>query len=371
MSRTGEHLYRIVQAYSALKGHRTGTPGDQATIEWFANELVKRGAKVDQVPYRFERYVADCRLTAGGSEVKALSLYYAAVGQVNSSHLHVAELAIVSNINAPGLDEVMARARRSGADAAVLATTGAGGRLFALNRAPTLGSGFPAVLAPGSALQLLRQSAIHLELDARLEEAESVTVVGYLGQPDSSGFVVVTTSLSGWFRCAGERGTGIAICLHLAEGLAERWPVMVVGTTGHEFYNLGLRRFLADHEIQPSAVIHLGASVAAGTPGPDGSLTLAPSRWAQTTGGEGLVRRIEAALTPALLPVRSNPRPWMGEVADWVRFGVPLLSLLGPFPLFHTPDDLPERATSPQLLGITSNAASEAAQLFLDGSLGE
>ena len=136
MSLTGEHLYQLVQAYSALGVHRTGTPVDQATIEWFANELVKRGARVNKAPYRFERYVADCRLIAHTTEVEALPLYYEAVGKVNSSRLHLAELAIVSNLDAPQLADVIARARISGADAAVLATTGAGGRLVALNRAP-------------------------------------------------------------------------------------------------------------------------------------------------------------------------------------------------------------------------------------------
>src|SRR6266511_2400603 len=180
MSLTGEHLYQLVQAYSALGVHHTGTPVDQATIQWFASELVNRGARVDKVPYRFERYVADCRLLAHATEVEALPLYYEAVGKVNSSQLHLAELAIVSNLNAPQLDEAIARARLSGADAAILATTGAGGRLVALNRAPMLRSGFPTVLVPGSALPMLTQAPVHLELDARLEPSESATVLGHL-----------------------------------------------------------------------------------------------------------------------------------------------------------------------------------------------
>src|SRR5215813_1411072 len=117
MSPTGEHLYQLVQAYSALGEHHTGTPVDQATIEWFATELGKRGARVDKVPYQFERYVAHCRLMAHAAEVEALPLYYEAVGTVNSSQLHLVELAIVANLNAPQLDEVIARARRSSADA--------------------------------------------------------------------------------------------------------------------------------------------------------------------------------------------------------------------------------------------------------------
>ena len=100
MSLTGEHLYQLVQAYAALGEHRTGTPVDHATLAWFATELGKRGARVDQVPYQFERYVAHCRLMADAAEVEALPLYYEAVGQVHSSRLHLAELAI--NASIPG-----------------------------------------------------------------------------------------------------------------------------------------------------------------------------------------------------------------------------------------------------------------------------
>lgn len=372
MNPIGEHLYQLVQAYSALGEHRTGTPVDQATIAWFATELGKRGARVDKVPYRFERYVAHCRLMAHAAEVEALPLYYEAVGKVSSSRLHLAELKVTGTgeFNAPQLDEVGARARMSGADAAILATTGAGGRLVAINRAPVLGSGFPTVLVPGSALPMLRQATVHLDLDARLEPSESATVIGHLGQGDAAHPVVVATPLSGWFRGAGERGTGIAIALQLAKALAERWPVMVVGTTGHELHFLGLRRFLAAHALHPSAVIFLGASLATTTLGPESGLTFASIRQGATTAGEGIAKRLERVLASARFPVGSNPAQWLGEGEAWVRLGTPLLSLLtSNFRLCHTPQDLPEHSTSPEELEVTHTAVNRAAQLFLEESL--
>jgi hypothetical protein len=118
----------------------------------------------------------------------------------------VKDQAVVAVEAMEGTDEVIARARISGADAAILATSGAGGHLVALNRAPVLGSGFPTVLVPGSALPMLRQAAVHLDLDARLEPSASATVIGHLGPGDATNPVVVATPLSGWFHCAGERG---------------------------------------------------------------------------------------------------------------------------------------------------------------------
>ena len=375
MSRIGEHLYQLVQAYAELGDHRTGTSVDQATIQWFATELGKRGAQVDTSPYQFERYVAHCRLTVDTAEVEALPLYYEAVGTVHSSQLHLAELAlnvtIPGNRFAPQLDEVIARARMSGAEAAILATTGLGGHLVALNHAPTLGSGFPTVLVPGAALPMLRQAAVHLELDAQLEPSASATVVGHLGQRNAASPVVVATPLSGWFRCAGERGTGIAIALQLASELAERWPVMVVGTTGHELHYLGLRHFLADHSHHPAAIIFLGADLGSMPRGSESEVTSPLFHAARTTAGEELAQRLEAVLAPMRFPVRSNPTQWAGEGEEWVRLGAPLLSFARRSQLFHTAQDLPEHATSPEHLTVTHTAVNQAAQLFLEESLRE
>lgn len=373
MSRTGEHLYQLVQAYAALGDHRTGTPVDHATLAWFATELGKRGARVDKIPYQFERYEAHCRLTANAAEVEALPLYYEAVGQVHSSRLHLAELAInvsmPGNSVAPQLDEVIAHARRSSAKAAILATTGAGGHLVALNRAPVLGSGFPTVLVPGAALPMLRQAAVHLALDARLDPSASATVIGHLGQGNAAPPVVVATPLSGWFRCAGERGTGIAIALQLATELAERWPVLVVGTTGHELHYLGLRRFLAAHTLHLAAVIFLGADLATMPRGRESGATFPSFHQGRTTAGEELAKRLEGVLAPVRFPVRSNPAQWSGEGEEWVRLSIPLLSLASRSPLFHTAQDLPEHATSPEQLAVTHTAVNRAAQLFLEESL--
>ena len=225
------------------------------------------------------------------------------------------------------------------------------------------------MLVPGSALPRLRQAAVHLDLDACLEPSASATVTGHLGQGDAAPPVVVATPLSGWFRCAGERGTGMAIALQLAQDLAERWPIMVVGTTGHELQYLGLRRFLAAQALHPAAVLFLGADLATIPLGSERGETVPSFHQARTTAGAGLATRLEAVLAPARFPVRSNPAQWSGEGEEWVRLGAPLLSLASRSPLFHTADDLPEHATSSEQLAVTYTAVSRAAQLFLAESL--
>ena len=157
--------------------------------------------------------------------------------------------------------------------------------------------------------------------------------------------------------------------MQLAQELAARWPVLVVGTTGHELHYLGLHRFLAAHALHPAAVIFLGASLATTTLGPESGSTFASSRQGLTTAGEGLAKRLEGVLAPARFPVRSNPAQWSGEGEEWVRLGTPLLSLASRSPLFHTAEDLPEHATSPEQLEVTHTAVHRAAQLFLEESL--
>jgi len=205
----------------------------------------------------------------------------------------------------------------------------------------------------------------------KVEPSASATVIGHLDQGDAASPVVVATPLSGWFRCAGERGTGIAIALQLAQELAAHWPVMVVGTTGHELQYLGLRRFLTAHALHPAAVIFLGASLATATLGLEIGSTFAAFHQGLTTAGEGLAQRLEGVLAPVRFPVRSNPAQWLGEGEAWVRLGTPLLSLTSRFPLFHTAQDLPEHSTSPEQLAVTHTAVQRAAQLFLEESLSD
>jgi hypothetical protein len=144
---------------------------------------------------------------------------------------------------------------------------------------------------------------------------------------------------------------------------------MVVGTTGHELQYLGLRRFLAAHALHPAAVIFLGADLATIRLGPESGATFPSFHQARTTAGEGLAKRLEEVLAPVRFPVRSNPAQWSGEGEVWVLLSTPLLSLASRSPLFHTAQDLPEDATSPEQLEVTQTAVSRAAQLFLEESL--
>ena len=80
--------------------------------------------------------------------------------------------------------------------------------------------------------------------------------------------IVVSTPQSGWFRCAAERGPGIALFLGLARWASKRTSgssFLFVSTSGHELGALGMRVFHDELAPRPERVlcwIHLGAGIA-------------------------------------------------------------------------------------------------------------
>ena len=62
-----------------------------------------------------------------------------------------------------------------------------------------------------------------------------------------------------------------------------------------------------------------------------------------------------------------DPRAWHGESSCWARFGAPMISLAGDFPLFHTPEDTAERATTPVLLERVDGVLRDAVRAALVG----
>ena len=357
----GERLYALVETYAGLGDHHTGTPVDDSTRAWFARELDARGARVTSHEYTFERFAATARVFVGHRELEALPVHYSGLGEVDTVDPFVGEVAIARGFGAH-LDEVLGEARAEGYRAAVLATAGAGGRLVAANRLPVPPPGPIAVLAAGAELDALRAGPVRVTVDAAIVPGASATVMGRLGRGRRDP-VVVTTPLTGWFACAGERGTGIAVALDLAEALAADGPVDVVGTTGHELGHLGARNYVRRGELAPGAVIHLGASVAAGDPGPEGVPHLGSIRFAFLDGPPS--GELTEVLGSVGLAVRAGGGPWPGEGEEWRHLGAPVLSIVGGFDRFHTPDDVPAEVTSPALLERVADAIREAAGLLV------
>lgn len=355
----GGALYACVEAYSDLGDHRTGTDVDRATREWLVDRIEREGGRVSLEEWTFDRYVAEWSLEARGRRVETVPLFYSGLGRFETTRPAVRSLPLTGGVVPSTLAEVLASLPpdRPG----VLATEGDRGHLVAINRDPEEPCEAPVLLAGACDLERLETGPVRFRLHARTEASRSANVLATFGDAGDHPYVV-TTPLTGWFRCAGERGTGIAIALAAAKTIAEEHPVLFVATTGHELEYQGVRFHRGrKRDLRPRAVLQIGASVAAGDRGEDGSFSLSPRRFALATS----VRETEP-LSGVLDPVgfqflADPPPPWPGEGELWRDAGAPLLAFTGAASTFHTPDDLPENATTPEALEKVADGILEAA----------
>lgn len=362
---SGEPLFDLVQTYASLGDHRTGTDVDHSTARWMADALASRGLEVGLEPLSFDQWRSSSRLLAAGLEVFHLPVYYEWTGSIDTTDVHVGSFDPISGGFPEVLTAPIEHARASGAAAAVLVTQHPNGSLVAVNRVlGAAGSGVPTVLVAGRDHGQLRSGRVELRLAAEVVAGTTANVVatnGVAGRP-----LMLTTPLNGWFGCAGERGTGIAVLLDLVERFADR-PLLVVATGGHELGFFGAHRWVAAHrDVQPSAIVHVGASVAVEEDAGDGRRRLATTRMALTSVPTRRAGALAAPLARAGLDLRADNERWIGEGEAWSRIGVPLLSFTGAGVDFHTPEDTPERATSPDALAAVAAAIGDAAQALDD-----
>ena len=371
MSDLGTRLYETVRQYATIGAHhRTGTAEDARTLDWFEGRLRALGATTERQPWSFDRYDAEWRVTLDSEEVAALPLFYEGTGEIESTAPLVAAVDAIPAGAFPTWPTLVADARATGARLAIVATRSPSGNLVAPNRTPAQpGSGLPALLVAGRLAERLRTASIHARIAARIVEGRTSNVIGRIGAGPDPDRVLLTTPLSGWFRCAGERGTGIAVMLAVAERLAaEGVPILMNGNSGHELVDIGAHRF-AETKPAVRAVFHFGASVAAAErAGTDDRLTAGLTVRAWVPGTEAALTDVFAPLgkTPVFIPDADRARPdsWVGEGRAWCTLERPLISMAGHFPLFHTPEDVPEHATTPALLERVYHAALAAARLI-------
>jgi hypothetical protein len=174
----------------------------------------------------------------------------------------------------PQATRPLAEAFARGAAAVVLVTTGPTGEAIALNVSPHR-PGFErpvAILAPKESAPFLAAAAegrpATLTVDGRGGQRPAFNLVARLDRK-AARTLILSTPRSGWFGCAAERGSGLAVWLALANWLARAEPglnVELVATSGHEYEYLGGEQYLEHLAPAPAATrlwVHIGASAAA------------------------------------------------------------------------------------------------------------
>ncbi len=356
---SGSTLFELVEQYFDLGIHRTGTEVDDATASWFAGHLATRGFATETNRVQYSQWTSSSELLVGGKPIDHLPVFYEWTGQLQTDRLHIEVIDPRSGGHPEVLSEAIARAQAKGADALVLATDHPDGSLVAINRIIGQGSGFPTVLVAGRDSERVLGGQCRLEIEATEQPGFTNNVTGSNKAKATKPPLMITTPLNGWFGCAGERGTGIAVTLDLLDRFADR-DIIVVGTGGHELTWFGAQHWVDNQPPAVSAIIHVGASVAVVDPGTD---DLATTRLALTSSSDesGSVTR---ALAEIGLNLTTSCTSWVGEGQSWSQVGVPLLSFSGAGIHFHTPEDTPEAATTPSALARVADAFEQAVEAF-------
>ncbi|HLZ76668.1 hypothetical protein [Phenylobacterium sp.] len=283
-------LQATLERYHGFGVKASGGPGDTACGAWLEGELGKLGyacrRQAFEVPF-FEPRQAT--LTCG--EAKALVIPQAIVAPTGPPGL-TAPLKLAS---APGglagaiavldlpsqrwvaMGGFVAEAVRRGAAGVVLVTNGPTGEAIALNvstHRPAIDKPV-ALLAPKDAKPFLAAAAegrnATLVLDGQGGGAARRPAFNLIARLDrgAAKTLVISTPRSGWFGCAAERGSGLAVWLSLAQWLAKAnhgVNVELLATSGHEYEYLGGEHYLAEAAPAPEKTrlwVHIGASAAA------------------------------------------------------------------------------------------------------------
>lgn len=355
-------LFGLVEHYESLGIHRTGSVVDDVTARWFVDELAATGLAVHTEPVPFDRWECDVSVHVGDSTVECLAVPYEWTGDIDTTNVAVVDLEQGLGTDISVIAPHVRRAREASYEAAVFATRHPKGALVGINRplssAPV---DFPVFLVAGSQLGALRSSTVRVVATARVEPGTATNVVGTTA--GSGPRIMLTTPLNGWFTCAGERGSGIAVLFDLIARLAGEHELLVVATGGHELGYFGAHEWLAAQRRLQSpllaeigSVIHIGASIAVESkPG-----TLTPIRRALTTVDASSIGTLREALAPIGLDPVPSSTSWTGESEIWCELGLPMLSFSGAGVDFHTPLDLAASVTSPGALSRVADAVAQA-----------
>lgn len=385
----GTAMRTWLDEYDALGEHRTASPGDNATSPWLADKLTRSGYQTSQPSFDFDLFEPDrCEIAIGDQKISLFPAW--PVVETGGS---TAQLASIDAPDIKGKIAVIAfdhkvytwaqpqcggpvqAAIARGAKAVLAITEGPTGGIVALNAIPSRHAWtVPVLLAPGREKARLTDAAAHgaeatlISTGKRTPNAKATNVLAH--RPGNGKTIVLSTPKSGWFHCASERGSGIAIFLALADWLARTSTadIMCIATSGHEIDGTGGREFLTNGAPTPDRTrlwLHIGANVACSTitfadgkPAPED----APFAARRITASASLLPAVQKAFAgqPGYdTPQDAATSEAVGEAAIFRDAGYnPILGVVGLSPLFHTRLDRAPLAASPTAIAAVASGLS-------------
>ena len=356
-------LFELANCYASFGDHRTGSKTQLSTEGWLFTYLTQTAKSVNYFSFDYLHFDAETSLRLNRRLIPSMPMYYQAEGEYrDKSKIATATVEVTPNegIAFKTIQSLAQQAERNSHDALVVATHCANDSLYAFNVIPTLINTIPVVLVPGTEYECLDQEELRLDYAARVCQRSANNIVGLFGSVGIKAPIVITTPITGWFECAGERGTGIALAISLAQEISQHHPVELVLASGHELGYLGGFNYVDGLSDSPAAVIHLGSSLA--------TLNSSLEAWSNldSIGCE----RLEDVLLEDGIPLHRIKNPsrsddWVGEAECWAKFNCPKLSVAGNHPLFHTPEDRIQFATCIDSLTKTHRLLTRLSEIVL------
>lgn len=398
---SGGKLYEDVIAYYNLGEHRTASEVDLRTSQWLLEQLRAAGLKATFQSFSLRQFfIRQTRLAIGEKTIRAFPLWFprstgpdpirgtlvvldksAEPGSLRGRLALVKFPAEAGAAVVKGSihSQIVLASAKAGASAVVAVTESATKEIIALNSpADAEPWPIPVVLVgqrdEGALMAAAKSGAgASLLLDGEDDaDAKAKNVIARFDR--GKNLFVVSTPQSGWFRCAGERGPGIALFLGVARW-ASRRPTgasfLFVSTSGHELGGLGMRAFLKDLAPAPERVlcwIHLGAGIATYS-------------WEETAAG---LKRLQEPDSRRLLMTSRDLVPLLtttfaalsgltptvdravGEFEFLLKDGYHTFGIAAGHRFHHTPADSPEM-TGPEILEPVARALTNTVEAIESG----
>lgn len=349
--------------------HWTGSSVQQSSAEWLAREAGNVGMHCEIQTFSFRRAQVDvCSLKDDDHQVLGLPLF---------NHANTPESGLTGVIAVPpaagdialltlspqarvedALAAALANAPRGGAyRAAIVVTTGAVPGLAPLDMVAQP-MPLPVIQVSSEALGWINQAIAgqhQVTMRSRVTEIDGTgrnVVAVHAGEDPQAAPLVVSTGMSGWGPCTGERGGPLSIWLQICAGLDVARPqrgVVMLAADGEELGGLGRSAFLSHYRelaAHAPAWLELGANLGSR----DSTL--------QLQGEEGVLEGIIAKRL-TLENLRFERR---ATVPEDVPAGpaVRLALHASPAPQFHLPGDQLPTAVDLKTLGALGAALARS-----------
>jgi len=361
-------IRRIVREFEEQGFHRTGTSVDRASANWLRDLAHQSGLTASLESFSLHRVdPVSAALIVAGRRIEGIPLFDAAftnergvagrLGLLDSD----AEIGLAeSRPNAAGAGP-LGDARRANRHRAIVCVTRGGEAGLCPSNAESFLEPFgPPVLQVGSELaswlqeQAQRGAEVRLVAHVKRTPAEAFNVIAKIsGDNPALPPLVIMTPRSGWYRCASERGGGLACWLELMPALRQAKPardVVFVASSGHELGYLGINAFI---ERRPGIVsnsvgwIHLGGNIGAAARPQAGGNTVQAS-------DDEIERLLAQAMTSTALTIDvrvPHNRVPGGEAEVVHRGGGRYVSVIVSNIMFHNPMDRGPRVIDARAIG--------------------